>query len=136
MIITDIDEHTKHLKHELKSSTKKFCISFFLNNIASVLGALLFFYIEQCYDVVTPALNQRESNFIAICNKSKTLSPNYTAEATNASSISKNMNEFLTDLNKLCAQDEGVDEIKCELTKKNIITWMEYVFTIQLTLGK
>ena len=135
MIITDTDKHIQKLKNQLKSSTKKFFVFFLLNCIVSVLGSLLFLYIEQCYDVVTPTLSPRESSFIDICNKSKILSFNHTESATNSSS-STYINEFFVDLNKLCEQDKGIEEIRCELTKSSIITWMEYVFTIQLTLGK
>ena len=135
MIITDTDEHIQKLKNQLKSSAKKFFIFFFLNCIVTVLGSLLFLYIEQCYDVVTPTLSPRESSFIDICNKSKILSFNHTESATNSSS-STYINKFFVDLNKLCEQDKGIEEIKCEITKYSIINWMEYVYTIQLTLGK
>jgi len=112
--------HIRQLVKNLKTSCKQFVIFLVVNFIIIVLFTLLFFYIEHCYDPITPPDSLQP--YLDVCR--------YIHSNT---TYSQNDTQLLA----LCKQAFNHTQIviECTLDKKNFFKYFDYYGTIAYTIG-
>ena len=110
------------LRVDLLENSKRLGALLITEFIVLILGAFMFFYIEHCYEVINPEKTIYEIAFDNLCEIAK--------KENNSTNITK--------MNTICrnVKLENARNITCEVNKENIVKWMDYSFTIALTVGK
>lgn len=118
----------KELSKELKKYTKRFIVYFIFTLFDTILGSLLFLYIEHCYDPVLKPLNGLEKGYTAICD---------IMENVNLPIFDENNNtEKLLQINDICSERNALKERNaCELSMGTFSKWFEYTASIAFTTG-
>ena len=128
MIVTDINKRTKELKKSIKKNIVTFLWFQLSLAILNTLYIFLFFYLEECYDVVLkkPAYSARHCLLLCqtILELNETLPHDHAVQ----------------NLTGLCTTEDFCDEKElvsdCSISYGNLVKWFEYVFTISHTIGK
>ena len=129
MIIKNIQHSKRKYIKDLKYNGKRFLIYFLANNLIGIAFAFVFFYIEHCYDVVEESKSYRESSFVKICTERREV-------LNGTSNDSLVVNTFLKSLDRFCSNDTTIDrDVQCKLNRYTFTIWLEYVTSIQYTIG-
>ena len=128
MIIENIEEFRSARVKDFKYYGKRVLIYVLLNNVLTILAALLFFYIEHCYDVIPITKSYRETKFLEMCNKTKSM--NLTTNTSSPHIV------LLGEIEQWCKADPTKEEtIECVMKMETLVAWFTYVITIQYTIG-
>ena len=156
--ISSIDEI---FKKDLERHWKKICLYFSLYMVSLLAGALVFFYIEQCYDPQHEVLKPFEIHYKKICGTllrypqvNNNSSTNNTTKLFGNSSEKSYQNipldlrnkSLLLYSQKLVSDFEKVQNIcrtnkkkiailQCTLNQESFLHWMDYSATIGYTIG-
>ena len=148
--VTDLDEENNRrasfesqemsldkdvLREDLSKFTHRFLVYMILAVSDMVLGSLLFFYIEHCYDKQPPTYLPMEQNYITICNLFSSTHL-YQDTNTTTSNITHNDSLVLDKIAKICGARASYEEkIECHLNKDTFSKWFEYTASIGFTVG-
>ena len=128
MIVTDINKRTKELKKSIKKNIVTFLWFQLSLAILNTLYIFLFFYLEECYDVVLKKAGYSARHCLLLCQT--ILELNETLPHNNA----------VQNLTGLCTNEDFCDEKEhvsdCSISFGILVKWYEYVFTISHTIGK
>lgn len=124
------------LKVELKKYTKRFLAYFVLTLADTILGSLLFLYIEHCYDSVPPRLSAMELAYLFICDNMENIKDEGLFNTTVIQTYGNSSVGNFTNIREMCEKrDEIEPRIACELTLKTFSKWFEYTASIAFTTG-
>ena len=120
-ITTTNEKHVSHMIKDLRKSCKQFIVFLLLNLAVIIVFSLLFFYIEHCYDPVTPP--DPLQPYVDVCR--------YIQNNTNYSQTD-------TQLTALCKQalNHKPKVVECTLNKKNFFKYFDYYVSVVYTLGE
>lgn len=134
-----MEDHTiksiKSFRKDLKRHFLMAILFIVLHFVILLIGGLIFFYIEHCYDATPPVMDALTQNYFKFCQlmESVTLQDNQTLqEIGNTTNVTLIKNSLDTcKLDKL--QFQG---LTCKLNSKILFVWTDYVHTIAFTIGK
>ena len=124
------------LREDLSKFTHRFLVYMILAVSDMVLGSLLFFYIEHCYDKQPPLYLPMEKSYITMCDL---FSETDLYQNTNSTpfNITQNDSIILEKMAKICDKRASFEEkIECHLNKDTFSKWFEYTASIGFTVGK
>lgn len=146
MAVKDIKQITKQIKTELRTNGKK-CISYIiLQQSYMMLGALMFFYVEECYFKVQSPEN-KHNPCIQLCSGIHKLNQSgYLINSISTNASTTTHNESLKTIFQKMMNNCQIGECKesniqqfqkrCELDRVGFVTWSVYTFTVIYTIGK
>ena len=155
MAISDIKQIKNQIKTELRTNGKKCFLYSILQQSYMMLGALMFFYVEECYFKEQP-LNGNGDPCIQLCkgiqklNQSgylinpmlmtNTSTTTSTPSTTTRSMHNESLETIFQQMMDNC-QNEQCQEIKqfekrCELDQAGFVSWSVFTFTVIFTVGK
>ena len=137
MIITDIEESKIQFVKDIKKNVTRFFIYMMISLASIVVGAVMFFYVEECYFKVPvpPEYSQRCQE---LCDGLVKLNTTFSMNLALTTDFIAGFNN-LTDLcaSKNCIEKGGVENKKCEMTDvKDFFHWFELPYSIAYTLGE
>jgi len=107
-----------------------------------IFGSLLFFYIENCYDPVIPALEDHEVAYTQLCQIVAKYD-NFTHNGTTTHTVNPNVsasdrNRHVAEVAlKMCNMNPPkVNNRKCELTLAEVCRWFDFTTSVAFTTGK
>lgn len=121
------------LNKELRKYTKRFLVYFIFTLFDTILGSLLFLYIENCYDPVPRPLNNMEQDYTTICSIAESKNIGVIDDGDN----NNNNTKILLQIVEICKKKkEYVNAQECELNLRTFSMWFEYTASIAFTTGK
>lgn len=147
MAIADIKQTKKKIKTELFINGKKCIFYTLIQQSYMMLGALMFFYIEECYFKVQT--HNKPAPCIQLCHGIQKLNqsgylvnpmsshfPTTTATTINNESLETIFQEILNNCqNKQCQENQTQFQKRCKLDEAGFVTWSVYSFTVIYTVG-
>lgn len=129
--ISSVKNYYKDFKRHLRIAIIYFCL--FL--IVMTIGTLLFFYIEQCYDVTPKQLDEFTTSYLRVCSLFHSLQP-YNATTGSVSTVSSNSSVLNQAIVDMCKKGKPKTPVKCELTGQSFWHWWDYTITLSYTIGR
>lgn len=101
--------------------------------VVMAIGALTFFYVEHCYDVVPTELSVFSKSRLHFCNLVQGIRVNQTyTDVGNSSSL------LIKAAVDMCgkSKNNNVEALTCQLDGKSFFRWWDYSLTTAYTIGK
>ena len=131
MAIKNLEEKTKASWKDTTKSLKNFMKLFALSNVCYVIFAFIFFYLEHCYDVVSPKLTYSAKKCLETCEIVLRMN-----QSMNGTIFYRST---LMNLSRGCQEESycyKVENVDCLVNVENMLKWINYVLTIAFTLGE
>ena len=133
--VDDIAKAKSEFAKEIKCNVKRFLAASFLVMSCMVFGALMFFYVEECYFKV-PEPPQYGKRCLELCEKIMKINH------TNLNLTVIETDDQLRNITKHCVDKDNCIEVQsnsatnCELDNLHFQKWNMFVFTIISTIGR
>ena len=157
MAITDIKQIKKQSKTELRTNGKKCFFFTFIQQAYMLLGAFIFFHVEECYFKVQPTAN-KNNPCIQLCtgihklnqsgyliypmsinsSSTTTLNTSITSSTTNNESLETIFQGMMNNCRNEQCKETGETHLqkRCKIDQVGFVTWSIYTFTVVYTVGK
>lgn len=134
MILENVDRSKEQFKQEIKKNYLRFNIYVLLNLTLMVLGAIMFFYVEECYFFVPEGSPESNKQCLEICEDLIMFNKTY-SENIDHNQTSKALKNITDTCIKKCTPEILPAEKRCTLDTIGILRWVEYTQSIQFTIG-
>lgn len=125
-------------KKDLKRHSLMSVIFFVLYCMAVSGGGLLFFYIEDCYDVTAPKLDAYTQKYFDLCHVIEAKIKNE-GNRTDGRLRNSTDSTLMETLRVTCEEDQKQRQLSaptCKWNRATFYKWVEYSYTICYTIGE
>ena len=134
MEVHDIGKAKSEFAKEIKCNGKRFLIFWFLTMSSTMLGSLMFFYVEECYFKVQEP-PQYGKRCLELCEQIMKINhTNLNLTGTETEDQLRNITRQCMDKEN-CIEVEGNSATNCEIDYFHFQKWNQFVFTIIYTIG-
>ena len=136
MEIENIKQAKSDFTKEIKCNCKRFLLASFVTVISNILGAIMFFYVEECYFKVSepPQYGKRCLELCEQIMKINQTNLNLTEPETDGDEL-RNITKRCMDMEN-CIEVQGNSSPNCHLGDLHFRKWSQFAFSIIFTVGK